>query len=103
MRARRRDPCLRPRPPSRALAQGSIPPAFTSSSPATACAVPRDTALTHGAGGYYYGAAELSFVAWGSHADDLRPFPEVEGTAATVGLGFAPPTSASGTTVPTAP
>jgi acyl-CoA synthetase (AMP-forming)/AMP-acid ligase II len=24
---------------------------------------------------HYYGAAELSFVAWGSHADDLRPFP----------------------------
>jgi acyl-CoA synthetase (AMP-forming)/AMP-acid ligase II len=40
----------------------------------------RDTALTHGAGrvSHYYGAAELSFVAWGSHADDLRPFPEVE-------------------------
>jgi acyl-CoA synthetase (AMP-forming)/AMP-acid ligase II len=27
---------------------------------------------------HYYGAAELSFVAWGSHADDLRPFPGVE-------------------------
>jgi acyl-CoA synthetase (AMP-forming)/AMP-acid ligase II len=27
---------------------------------------------------HYYGAAELSFVAWGSHADNLRPFPEVE-------------------------
>ena len=26
---------------------------------------------------HYYGAAELSFVAWGSHADDLRPFPGV--------------------------
>ncbi len=24
---------------------------------------------------HYYGAAELSFVAWGSHRDDLRPFP----------------------------
>jgi long-chain acyl-CoA synthetase len=24
---------------------------------------------------HYYGAAELSFVAWGSHAGDLRPFP----------------------------
>lgn len=30
-------------------------------------------ALVH----HYYGAAELSFVAWGSHADDLRPFPGV--------------------------
>jgi len=27
---------------------------------------------------HYYGAAELSFVAWGEHADALRPFPEVE-------------------------
>ncbi len=27
---------------------------------------------------HYYGAAELSFVAWGPHADGLRPFPEVE-------------------------
>lgn len=27
---------------------------------------------------HYYGAAELSFVAWGSHADNLQPFPEVE-------------------------
>jgi long-chain acyl-CoA synthetase len=27
---------------------------------------------------HYYGAAELSFVAWGRHADDLTPFPEVE-------------------------
>lgn len=27
---------------------------------------------------HYYGAAELSFVAWGSHRDDLRPFPDVE-------------------------
>lgn len=27
---------------------------------------------------HYYGAAELSFVAWGSHADDLHPFPGVE-------------------------
>ena len=26
---------------------------------------------------HYYGAAELSFVAWGSHASDLRPFPGV--------------------------
>jgi long-chain acyl-CoA synthetase len=24
---------------------------------------------------HYYGAAELSFVAWGAHDDDLRPFP----------------------------
>lgn len=27
---------------------------------------------------HYYGAAELSFVAWGSGPDDLRPFPGVE-------------------------
>jgi long-chain acyl-CoA synthetase len=27
---------------------------------------------------HYYGAAELSFVAWGAHEADLRPFPEVE-------------------------
>lgn len=27
---------------------------------------------------HYYGAAELSFVAWGSHAGDLRVFPGVE-------------------------
>lgn len=27
---------------------------------------------------HYYGAAELSFVAWGTHADDLRPFPGVD-------------------------
>ncbi len=27
---------------------------------------------------HYYGASELSFVAWGSHEHDLRAFPEVE-------------------------
>ncbi len=27
---------------------------------------------------HYYGAAELSFVAWGTHELDLRPFPGVE-------------------------
>ena len=27
---------------------------------------------------HYYGAAELSFVAWGAHEEDLRPFPGVE-------------------------
>ena len=27
---------------------------------------------------HYYGAAELSFVAWGSAEDDLRPFPGVQ-------------------------
>ncbi|MFS3127308.1 AMP-binding protein [Nocardioides sp. Bht2] len=27
---------------------------------------------------HYYGAAELSFVAWGEHADALRPFPGVD-------------------------
>ena len=26
---------------------------------------------------HYYGAAELSFVAWGAHAEDLEPFPDV--------------------------
>lgn len=30
---------------------------------------------------HYYGAAELSFVAWGDHAESLRPFPGVEVTA----------------------
>lgn len=39
-----------------------------------------DAALAAGAArvSHYYGAAELSFVAWGLHADDLRPFPGVE-------------------------
>jgi long-chain acyl-CoA synthetase len=39
-----------------------------------------DRALAAGAArvSHYYGAAELSFVAWGSHADDLAPFPGVE-------------------------
>ncbi len=27
---------------------------------------------------HYYGATELSFVGWGAHEADLRPFPEVE-------------------------
>lgn len=27
---------------------------------------------------HYYGAAELSFVAWGGHSGDLRPFPGVQ-------------------------
>lgn len=27
---------------------------------------------------HYYGASELSFIAWGSHAEDLRAFPGVE-------------------------
>jgi len=27
---------------------------------------------------HYYGAAELSFVAWGTHEEDLRPFPGTE-------------------------
>lgn len=27
---------------------------------------------------HYYGAAELSFVAWGANAEELRPFPGVE-------------------------
>ena len=44
--------------------------------------LPRDLAERAVAGGasvsHYYGAAELSFVAWGRHEDDLRPFPEVE-------------------------
>lgn len=39
----------------------------------------RDAALDRGVArvSHYYGAAELSFVAWGSHAGDLRPFPGV--------------------------
>jgi acyl-CoA synthetase (AMP-forming)/AMP-acid ligase II len=40
----------------------------------------RDDALARGVGrvSHYYGAAELSFVAWGSCEEDLRPFPGVE-------------------------
>lgn len=39
-----------------------------------------DEALAEGVGrvSHYYGAAELSFVAWGSHAEDLTPFPGVD-------------------------
>lgn len=39
-----------------------------------------DSTLRAGAAqvSHYYGAAELSFVAWGSHAEDLRAFPGVE-------------------------
>ncbi len=39
----------------------------------TALAVARGLQVHH-----YYGAAELSFVAWGSHADDLRAFDDVQ-------------------------
>ncbi|SNR87229.1 AMP-binding protein [Blastococcus mobilis] len=42
----------------------------------------RDTAARARASGartsHYYGAAELSFVAWGTHEEDLQPFPGVE-------------------------
>lgn len=39
----------------------------------------REWAEGHGARVlHYYGAAELSFVAWGSDAESLRPFPDVE-------------------------
>ena len=41
---------------------------------------PGVAARARGAGArvaHYYGAAELSFVAWGSDEDDLRPFPDV--------------------------
>lgn len=42
----------------------------------------RDTAVSMGARvSHYYGAAELSFVAWGEHAGSLRPFPGVEVSA----------------------
>jgi long-chain acyl-CoA synthetase len=41
-----------------------------------------DRAVTAGCRvSHYYGAAELSFVAWGSHHEDLQPFPEVEVTS----------------------
>ena len=44
--------------------------------------LPRDLAGQAQAAGarisHYYGAAELSFVAWGTHEEDLRPFPGVE-------------------------
>ena len=39
----------------------------------------RDRAVAAGAEvSHYFGAAELSFVAWGQHEDDLRAFPGVE-------------------------
>lgn len=39
----------------------------------------RDRAARAGAVvAHYYGSAELSFVAWGTHEHDLEPFPEVE-------------------------
>jgi acyl-CoA synthetase (AMP-forming)/AMP-acid ligase II len=38
-----------------------------------------DRAVAAGAHvGHYYGAAELSFLAWGTSNDDLRPFPGVQ-------------------------
>jgi acyl-CoA synthetase (AMP-forming)/AMP-acid ligase II len=44
--------------------------------------LPRDLADRARATGaqvsHYYGAAELSFVAWGTHEGDLRPFPGAE-------------------------
>ena len=44
--------------------------------------LPAELADRAGAAGarvsHYYGAAELSFVAWGTHDEDLRPFPGVE-------------------------
>ena len=36
------------------------------------------TAAGAGAVSHYYGAAELSFVAWGAHEDDLHAFPGVD-------------------------
>lgn len=42
-------------------------------------AATRDRVLATGARlSHYYGAAELSFVAWGGHSGDLRPFPGVQ-------------------------
>ncbi|MFF5322786.1 AMP-binding protein [Janibacter hoylei] len=41
---------------------------------ATAAAVAAAGGRLH----HYYGAAELSFVAWGEHAGDLRAFPDVD-------------------------
>ncbi len=43
-------------------------------SPAAAVRVAAAGGIVH----HYYGAAELSFVAWGPHALDLEPFPGVE-------------------------
>ncbi len=44
----------------------------------------RDRAVAAGARvHHYYGAAELSFVAWGAHAEDLRAFPGAEVTVRT--------------------
>jgi long-chain acyl-CoA synthetase len=41
-------------------------------------ALARRAAAAGGRVSSYYGAAELSFVAWGPHEDDLHPFPGVE-------------------------
>ncbi len=43
-------------------------------SPAVAARAVGAGAVVH----HYYGAAELSFVAWGGHAEDLRAFPGVD-------------------------
>jgi acyl-CoA synthetase (AMP-forming)/AMP-acid ligase II len=70
---------LTPAQLSRAVASGPVPPltvvvAGDRLSPALHDRA-EDAGLTvH----HYYGAAELSFVAWGPHADALRPFPGVE-------------------------
>ena len=58
-----------------ALPEGShVIVAGDSLSPSLAAqAAARGLATSH-----YYGASELSFVAWGTHADDLSPFPGVE-------------------------
>lgn len=63
-----------------ALLGGSPPPGLVvvvagdRLSPGLADRAARAGLLVH----HYYGAAELSFVAWGRHAGDLRPFPDVE-------------------------
>lgn len=43
-----------------------------------AAGLARRVAAAGGRTSHYYGAAELSFVAWGTHENDLRPFPGVE-------------------------
>jgi long-chain acyl-CoA synthetase len=66
---------------ARTIAQGSLPPGVQVLVAGDRLSrTLHDQALAAGAAqvSHYYGAAELSFVAWGSHADDLTPFPGVE-------------------------
>jgi long-chain acyl-CoA synthetase len=52
---------------------------------------------------HYYGAAELSFVAWGPHADDLHPFPGVEVAVRDQEIWVRSPYLCTGTSGPPGP